>query len=67
MVITLLSEEDSDKYAGQYVAVESFTSKKVIANNKDAIKVCEQAKEITNDLVIFYVPKPDVGFLFWEG
>ena len=67
MVVTLLSEEDSGKYSGQYVAVESFTSKKVIANDKDAAKVCEQARKIVEDPVVFFVPDPNVGFLFWEG
>ena len=67
MVITLLSEEDSGKYCGQHVAVESFTSKKVIANGYDVVEVCRQAREIVDDPVIFYVPDPKVGFLFWAG
>lgn len=67
MVVTLLSEEDSGKYGGQYVAVESFTSKKVIAHDVDALKVCKQAKEIVDDPVIFFVPDPNVSYLFWRG
>ena len=66
MVIELLCTEDGDKYAGQYVAVESFHSKEVIANGKDPVKVCNKARKITDDPVVFYVPDPNVGYIYWD-
>lgn len=56
---------DSEEFCGQYVAVESFTNRKVIAHGDDLVKVVSEAKEKgADDPVVFYVPEKDVAQIY---
>jgi hypothetical protein len=62
---TLLSEEDAEKYAGQYVCVDDFGSKHVVSAAKNpayAVRLAKQ-KGHTNP-VVFYNPRKDEVFIF---
>lgn len=55
----------SEEYCGQYVAVKSFTNRKVIAHGDDLVKVTSEAKEKgAGDPVVFYVPEKDVAQIY---
>ncbi len=60
----LLSEEDGKKYCGKYVAVASFNSKEVIAYGKNPAKVAKEAYKKVKEPVIFFVPDPDVTYIY---
>ena len=58
-------QSGSEGYCGQYVAVESFTNRKVIAHGDDLVKVASEAKEKgADDPVVFYVPEKDVAQIY---
>jgi len=64
-VVTLLSEEDAKKYAGQYVCVARFGSKDVVsAAVVPAVAYLDAKNKGFSDPVIFYVPCPDEIFIF---
>ncbi len=60
-----LVEKYSEKYYGKYIAIPSFTDKKVITYNEEIVKVYnESVKKGYKDFVIIYIPKPDERFIF---
>ena len=62
---TLLSEEDGKKYAGQYVCIEDFNSKNVVASSHDPVESHRLAQNNGySDPVLFYVPRADETFTF---
>ncbi|MFA6550808.1 MAG: DUF5678 domain-containing protein [Candidatus Gracilibacteria bacterium] len=67
-VISLLSEEDAIKYAGQYVCVSNFGSQKVIAASHNPLEAYKAAeKEGCKDPVEFYVPQIGETFVYERG
>jgi hypothetical protein len=66
-VISLLSEEDAKKYAGQHVCIIGFQDHTVISADFDPIKACQSAAaKGYKDPVTFYVPRPFDKFAFLE-
>jgi hypothetical protein len=56
-VIYLLSEKNGEKYAGKYVCLKKFGSKKVVAANEDpALALAEAKRKGYEHPVTFYVP-----------
>lgn len=64
-VVILLSEEDTKKYAEQYVCVPNFASVEVIAANKDPVLAYQIAKDKGyENPVLFFVPHQCKIFIF---
>lgn len=55
MIVTFLSEEDTNKYVGKYVAVESFTNNSVVAHGNDLNKVLKEANKLVDELMVFCI------------
>ncbi len=63
--ITLLSEEDAKRYAGQYVCVPEFNSRTVVAADENPKKALQTARDAGyKEPVTFYVPRVGEIFLF---
>jgi len=63
--ISLLNEEDSEKYQGEYVTVSSSDSKKVICHNENAVKVYEETQRMGyKDPIIIYIPVDGEDFVY---
>ena len=55
---------DDIKYAGEFVALESFQSNRVVASGKDPAHVMELSKERgVPDPVILFVPELDMALI----
>jgi len=53
------------KYAGKYVALESFTNNRVVASGKDPLRVLNAAgKTGVKEPVIVFIPKENMTYIY---
>jgi hypothetical protein len=55
---------DGQKYAGKFVAIAAIGEKDVVASGDDFAEVHDNAKLITDDPIVFYVPDKNTAQLY---
>ena len=60
--VTLVADK---KYEGKYVALESFTNKRVVASGNNPVRVLNAAtKKGFTESVIVFVPKENMTYIY---
>lgn len=63
--VKTLLKGDTRKYWDKYVAISDFNSQEVVAYGGDVSKVIDEARKIgIKRLVVFYVPNPNVTYIY---